>query len=134
MTDHVSVVVQFVNEQTEYAEGGDLLACTWISAKGWNDQLQGDACLAVAGTDNNVSIISVVESRVIKLLKGHTKEVIELAAGAEKPGLLLSLSKDGNIRLWDVASEKELSSIQTDASCLVRCCALYDWYIFSVFL
>lgn len=50
---------------------------------------------------------------------GHTKEVIELAAGRDAPRLLLSLSKDGNLRLWDVPTEACLSSLQTDASCIV---------------
>ena len=65
-------------------------------------------------------MISVVEGRVTHLLQGHTREVAELAAaGAGAPRLLLSLSRDGNLRLWDVPTETCLSSIQTDASCIV---------------
>lgn len=51
---------------------------------------------------------------------GHTKEVIELAACAQQPALLLSLAKDGNVRLWDVPSEACLSTLQTEASSMVR--------------
>ena len=66
------------------------------------------------------AVISVVEGRVTHLLQGHTREVAELAAaGAGAPRLLLSLSKDGNLRLWDVPTEACLSSIQTDATCIV---------------
>ena len=65
-------------------------------------------------------MISVVEGRVTHLLQGHTREVAELAAaGAGAPRLLLSLSRDGNLRLWDVPTETCLSSMQTDASCIV---------------
>lgn len=64
-------------------------------------------------------MISVVEARVIRLLRGHAREVVELAATAAAPRLLLSLSRDGNLRLWDVPSETCLSSLQTDATCIV---------------
>ncbi|KAL4418960.1 hypothetical protein ABPG77_000873, partial [Micractinium sp. CCAP 211/92] len=62
--------------------------------------------------------ISVVEARVIHLLRGHAREVVELAATKAAPRLLLSLSRDGNLRLWDVPSETCLSSLQTDATCI----------------
>lgn len=68
-------------------------------------------------------MISVAEARVTRLLKGHTRDVVELsAAGAGAPRLLLSLSRDGNLRLWDVPSEACLSSLQhADATCIVSC-------------
>jgi WD40 repeat protein len=69
-------------------------------------------------------VISVAESRVVRLLRGHTREVVELAAVPARPDLLLSLSRDGDLRLWDVPSEACLSSIQTDACCLVSVCRL----------
>ena len=50
---------------------------------------------------------------------GHQKEVVELCTCSGRPGLLASLSKDGNLRLWDVPSDTCLASIQTDATCLV---------------
>ena len=65
-------------------------------------------------------VISVVEARVVKLLQGHTKEVAELAAVPAAPRLLASLSRDGNLRLWDLPSETCLASLQTDGTCLVR--------------
>ena len=66
-------------------------------------------------------MISVVEAQVIRLLHGHAAEVVELAAaGAAAPRLLASLSRDGNLRLWDVPGEACLSSIQApDATCMV---------------
>jgi len=88
-----------------------------MNSKGWSDHPHGDACLAVSGADTSISVISVVEARVIKLLKGHVKEVICLDAVRSKPSLLLSLSKEGNLRLWDVGEETCISSIATDAAC-----------------
>ena len=57
-----------------------------------------------------------------KLLRGHSSEVVELsAAEAAAPRLLASLSRDGNLRLWDVPAEACLSSLQLpDAGCMVR--------------
>jgi WD40 repeat protein len=119
MGDYIGVVVHFVNSKTEHAEGGELQAATWINSKDWTEHPHGDACLAVAGADPSISIISVVEAAVVKLLKGHTKDVVDLATTANEPKLLLSLSKDGNIRLWNVVEEACLASITTsDATCI----------------
>ena len=52
---------------------------------------------------------------------GHRKEVIQLAACPSHRPLLVSLSKDGNIRLWDVCSEACIASaVAPDVLCLVR--------------
>ncbi len=50
---------------------------------------------------------------------GHHAAVVELSAAAEQPGLLLSLSKDGNVRLWDVGRQECLLSLKTDAYAVV---------------
>ena len=120
MGDNVAVVVHFINQPTEHAPGGDLQAATWLhAAADWAAQPQGDALLAVAGADACISVISVVEARVVRLLRGHAREVVDLAACAVRPRLLLSLARDGNLRLWDVPSEACLASIQTDATAIV---------------
>ncbi|EFN59527.1 expressed protein [Chlorella variabilis] len=103
MGDHVAVVVHFTNAPSEHAPGGELQAAAWLSAAGWSE---------------HPAVISVVEARVVRLLRGHAREVVELAAVPAAPRLLLSLSRDGNLRLWDVPSETCLSSLQTDASCV----------------
>lgn len=50
---------------------------------------------------------------------GHTSAVIELASCAARPGLLASLSKDGNLRFWDVLNETCLGSFAADATAMV---------------
>lgn len=123
MGDYLGVVVHFQNVTTEYAPGGDLSAACWLDASGSNTHPHGDTYLAVSGSDHTISIISVVESRVIKQLTGHKKEVMEISAPTTKigrhPGLLASLSRDGEIKLWNVhsKSENEHYTLQnTDAS------------------
>ncbi|KAI7839041.1 hypothetical protein COHA_007183 [Chlorella ohadii] len=120
MGDHVALVVHFTNAPSEHAPGGQLGAAAWLGAQGWSQHPHGDACLAVAGEDPNISVISVAEARVTKLLRGHSSEVVELsAAEAAAPRLLASLSRDGNLRLWDVPAEACLSSLQLpDAGCM----------------
>mmetsp|Transcript_21529 Transcript_21529/g.47227 ORF Transcript_21529/g.47227 Transcript_21529/m.47227 type:complete len:395 (-) Transcript_21529:329-1513(-) len=113
---YVDVVAQFVNEATEYAKGGELLTCCWLSSKETKEEF-GDALLAVAGRDNCVSVISVVSSRVIALLKGHTKPVVDLCACAAKPGLVASVSKDGTVRVWDYLQERCVRVLEADATC-----------------
>ena len=63
-----------MNERTEYTPGGDVLACCWLSSQHSEEEF-GDTLLAVAGRDNSVSVISVVTSAVVALLKGHTKVI-----------------------------------------------------------
>ncbi|DBA88802.1 TPA: hypothetical protein ACH3X1_004216 [Trebouxia sp. C0004] len=118
MGDFIAVVVNFANQKTEHADGGELHTCTWLSGQHDTPHPHGDALLAVAGADHNISVISIVEARVIGLLKGHTKDVVDLSACSSKPGLLVSLSKDGNARVWDVSQELCISCYNTDASCL----------------
>lgn len=50
---------------------------------------------------------------------GHSKDVIDLAAPSGSPGLLVSLSKDGNIRLWHASHEYCTASYTSEASSLV---------------
>ena len=119
MGDYIGVVVHFSNQKTEHTEGGELQTACWMSSKGWTPHPHGDACLAVSGADSTISIISVVEAAVVKLLRGHTKDVVDLAATPAHPTLLASLSRDGNLRLWDVEKEVCLSSIATtDSTCI----------------
>lgn len=57
---------------------------------------------------------------LVHLNSGHVKEVVDLAACAARPGLLASLARDGNVRVWDAPSGACLASHTSDASCLVR--------------
>lgn len=120
MGDHIGVVTHFTNVPTDHSPGGNLTTATWLNADTWTQHPYGDACVAVSGEDGMISIISVVEARVIKLLKGHARGVADVtASAASRPELLASLSKDGKILLWDVVSEECLSSItMSDATCL----------------
>mmetsp|Transcript_4246 Transcript_4246/g.7218 ORF Transcript_4246/g.7218 Transcript_4246/m.7218 type:complete len:389 (-) Transcript_4246:20-1186(-) len=113
---YLDVVAQFVNEATEYATGGEVLSCCWLSSKETKEEF-GDALLAIAGKDNCVSVISVVSSRVIAMLKGHTKSIVDLSACAARPGLVASVSKDGTVRVWDYANEACVRIMEADATC-----------------
>ena len=55
MGGHVAVVVHFTNAASEHAPGGELRAAAWLSGEGWSQHPGGDACLAVAGADPNIS-------------------------------------------------------------------------------
>ena len=118
MEDYVGLVVQLHNQPSEHAAGGELQAACWVSTAGWTPHPHGDAALAVAGADPAISVVSVVEARVVQLLRGHEREVVELAAAPAAPRLLLSLAKGGNVRLWDVPEAACLASVATDATCL----------------
>lgn len=50
---------------------------------------------------------------------GHSAAVIDLVSCSARPGLLASLSKDGNVRVWDVPTETCMASFAADATALV---------------
>ena len=55
MGGHLAVAAHFTNAPTQHAPGGGLQCAAWLSAQGWSDHPDGDACLAVAGADTNIS-------------------------------------------------------------------------------
>ncbi|GIL42825.1 hypothetical protein Vafri_678 [Volvox africanus] len=115
MGDFLGVVVQYINSPSAYHHGGDVTCCAWVQMSGITKHELGDACLAVSGPEGVIQVISVVEARVITLLKGHRGEVVELRGCAGLPGLLLSLGLDSSIRLWDVAAGICLAEMASDA-------------------
>ena len=118
--DHVAVLVQFHNEKTAYTAGGALTAMAWLDPSGFTQHEFGDALLAVAGGDDRaIQIVSVAESRVVKLMKGHDgSDVLALSAGTSvpsastpgrpRPELLVSLSRDGTAIVWNWRTEERL--------------------------
>lgn len=64
----------------------DLTACCWLSSATRGSEQLGDSLLAVGGSDAAVLVISMTAGAVVTLLKGHTKEVIDLAACAARRG------------------------------------------------
>jgi WD40 repeat protein len=64
-----------------------------------------------------IQVISVVEGEVISQLHGHTSSVTDLSAPTTSncPAQLLSLSADGNLRLWNVVQCTCLCSLSANA-------------------
>lgn len=71
---------------------------------------------AVGGSDPFIHIISVVQSAVVgQLPLPAGTAVAELSAASECPGLLLVLSRDGTLQLWQISSGACFWSCKTDA-------------------
>eukprot|EP00877_Chromochloris_zofingiensis_P014113 jgi/Chrzof1/8956/Cz03g30180.t1 len=115
MGDYIGVVANYAVNESGEEPSQEFLACTWLSSKGWTQHPEGDAYVAIGGTDDTISIISVVEAKVIRQLSGSHAEVTELSAADDQPGLLLSSSKDGVVRLWSVMDEECLATVPADA-------------------
>lgn len=118
---HISVVIHYVNEKTEYIEGGELYVGCWINCSPWTVHPHGDACIAVAGSEPIIQIISVVEARVIKILRGgHNEAIVDLSANSDGPfSLLASLDRSGCVTVWNVTRGDEWqkgSITRTDAT------------------
>lgn len=97
---NLDIMCNFVNEPTEYSQGGTLRVCCWVTVADG-----AEASLVVAGDSNEISVINVVGTCVQYLLKGHTKSIAAIAPIPGRSGLLLSSSSDGTMRLWHIASE-----------------------------
>ena len=114
--NHCDIMCNYVNETSEHVKGGALTTCCWVSLKGLKD-----ACLAVAGDSGEIVVISHVRSCAEFLLKGHTSSVTVLAPVRTRPGLLLSRSDDGTIRLWDIVTESCVREYQSEVGGKENC-------------
>ncbi|TPX63110.1 hypothetical protein SpCBS45565_g06848 [Spizellomyces sp. 'palustris'] len=105
--DHLDIMSHFVVNGVGYCkdaeelptETPELLTCCWLHV----DQ---DAVLAAAGTDTDIHILSVTRSEEIARLKGHTDRILDLQPHPTDVNLLLSVSDDGNVKLWHVRAKK----------------------------
>eukprot|EP00884_Botryococcus_braunii_P000628 jgi/Botrbrau1/10566/Bobra.0343s0014.1 len=117
--EFTDIVVAFDNQPGDHTDGGELGACAWLDTSlSKRPEQRRDAWLAVAGKDYNISVISVLESRVLYLLKGHDREVVQLAGVPSRPCSVVSLAKGGNLRVWHVLSEACVASYSSDVTCL----------------
>lgn len=100
---HLDVVAQYVHVKTKHVQGGELMCCCFVGCteKGAKKHHYGDVRLAVGGEDGSVSILSLVEGRVLHILKKHQKPVVAIAADESVPGEILSLGEDGMIYHWN---------------------------------
>ncbi|KAJ1960935.1 hypothetical protein IWQ62_004042 [Dispira parvispora] len=88
------------NETTTSIEnsGGaslEFTTCCWIHR-------EEDAWLAVAGSDAHIHILSLAYSKELGRLGGHTEAITDLQAHPLNDYHILSASKDGTVRLWDL--------------------------------
>lgn len=98
----------FQNEKTEYQKGGLVTQLAWVVASKFSDasseedvKSENEALLAFAGTEGEIGVLSIGQTRVIALLHGHTAQVTGLAAHPSYPGILASCSSDKTVRIWN---------------------------------
>ncbi|KAF1803152.1 WD40-repeat-containing domain protein [Mucor lusitanicus] len=72
----------------------------------WFYKESGDALIATAGADSMIHVLSLANSEEMILLKGHTSTITDLQSHPLNNHHLLSTSKDGTARLWDLDQEK----------------------------
>ncbi|CDS08154.1 hypothetical protein LRAMOSA02102 [Lichtheimia ramosa] len=77
---------------------------------------ENDAWLATAGTDTQIHIISLALSQEMVILEGHAKTIHDLQPHPQRDNYVLSTSKDGTMRLWDVDKKKCLVIFEADAT------------------
>jgi polycomb protein EED/COMPASS component SWD3 len=87
-----------------------------VNGAGYTKHELGDCLLAVGGGDDAcVQIISLVEGRVVKLMRGGPEsKMLHLSpASTAKPERLAALTSDGVVTVWDWREEKQLGSFAT---------------------
>ncbi|KAG0345069.1 hypothetical protein BG004_003999 [Podila humilis] len=110
--DHLDIMSHFlldpvVEDGTE--ELPEMLTCCWL----YQPQ---DAILASAGTDKLIHILSLSRSKELVRLGGHTHTITDIQAHPTRDECLLSASKDGTVRLWNVNTGKCLIIFEIKAS------------------
>ena len=112
--ENFDLMCNYVNIKTDYTDGGNLNVCTWLDSKSTTDSL-----LAVAGDSQDINVISVQDSRVKYLLKGHKASIVALCPlkRSEKNDYcnLASASKDNFICVWNAEEEKCLYRVECTA-------------------
>ncbi|ORY98798.1 WD40-repeat-containing domain protein [Syncephalastrum racemosum] len=106
--DHLDLMSNFDLGQTEDGKS-ELHTFCWLYRG-------DDAQIAAAGTDGNIHLVSIAYSEEIKILQGHTKTIHDLQTHPRSDRYILSTSKDGTVRLWDVDLAKCLVIFEADAT------------------
>ncbi|KAG2186323.1 hypothetical protein INT43_002761 [Umbelopsis isabellina] len=110
--DHLDIMSHF-NLAIESEEGSPpnklLHSACWLHRP-------EDALIAVGGADMKIHILSLANSQELAILSGHSKTITDIQAYPQDDTHILSTSKDGTVRLWDVTTEKCLAIYDADAT------------------
>ncbi|GAN05757.1 WD domain, G-beta repeat-containing protein, partial [Mucor ambiguus] len=87
----------------------------------WFYREGGDALIATAGADSMIHVLSLANSEEIMLLKGHSSMITDLQSHPLSDHHILSTSKDGTARLWDLHQERCLVVFEAKTPLTVSC-------------
>ncbi|OAD71878.1 hypothetical protein PHYBLDRAFT_80559 [Phycomyces blakesleeanus NRRL 1555(-)] len=110
--DHLDIMSNFdltAGNTEESTVKQNLLTFCWLYR-------EGDAWLATGGSDRKIHIISLANSEEICILEGHTKTIVDIQAHPKNDKHILSTSKDGTMRLWDVDTKKCLVLFEAEST------------------
>ncbi|GJJ78079.1 polycomb protein EED [Entomortierella parvispora] len=110
--DHLDIMSHFLLDpvgESGAEELPEMLTCCWMH------QPQ-DAILATAGTDKIIHILSLARSKELIRLTGHNHTITDIQAHPNEDNYLLSASKDGSVRMWNIVTGKCLFIFEIKAS------------------
>ncbi|KAF9902720.1 hypothetical protein EC991_004607 [Linnemannia zychae] len=110
--DHLDLMSHFLLDPAgeEGAEElPEMLTCCWMH------QPQ-DAILATAGTDRVIHILSLARSKELVRLTGHNHTITDIQAHPFNDDYILSASKDGSVRMWNILTGKCLFIFEIKSS------------------
>ncbi|KAF9586628.1 hypothetical protein BGW38_000690 [Lunasporangiospora selenospora] len=110
--DHLDIMSHFLLEPITVdgvEELPEMLTCCWVH------QPQ-DAILACAGTDKMIHVTSLARSKELVRLSGHSHTITDIQAHPTKDEFLLSASKDGTVRMWNILTGKCIAIFEIKAS------------------
>ncbi|KAI8068017.1 WD40-repeat-containing domain protein [Gongronella butleri] len=114
--DHLDIMSNF-NLASALEEGADN-SHTTLYTFCWMYRVD-DALIATAGADTNIHVVSLARSKEMAVLEGHTKRIHDIQSHPMNDQHILSASKDGTVRLWDIKAKKCLVIFQIE--CNVVC-------------
>jgi len=106
--NHFDIMAHFILNGQGYLPGpngkvptveGQMNTMCWISKI-------DDAIIATAGADKDIHILSLAYTKEIALLSGHQDAVDDLLSYTLNNNIIISCSRDGTIRIWDIYKEK----------------------------
>jgi hypothetical protein len=90
--------------------------------------------LVIGGTCQQIYLLSMARSKVLKILSGHGGPIIELVANPVRSELLFSVGVNDAVRIWNWKTGTCIAIVEVHATVLVTAIYLTDCFFSFVLL
>lgn len=95
-----------------------------LAEKSYNDELQS-ICMSsdsrmvfIGGSEGNIYQCNLSGKRIKQVYKAHRFDITQMLIPRDKPNILITVSFDGTLKIWDVQSLELIQTIFVEGICL----------------